>query len=102
MALASYFEISVGIVSVLIISYVLFFVLEQSPFYQNTKALFASSSCQSDLESSLGKVGSVMLCTLFKDFTLTLVIMIILALAIVILIAIRKIFNNAEDDIMSF
>ncbi|MEM4394658.1 MAG: hypothetical protein QXK74_07245 [Candidatus Nitrosocaldaceae archaeon] len=102
MALASYFEISVGIVSVLIITYILFFVLEQTLFYQNTKALFASPNCQTNLQNSLGKVGSAMLCTLFKNFTLTLVIMIILALAIVILIAVRRIFSNAEDDIMSF
>lgn len=97
MALASYFEISVGIVSVLIISYVLFFVLEQSPFYQNTKALFASTECASQLSGSLGIVGSSIICTLFKDFSLTLVIMIIVALAITVLISVRRIFNATED-----
>lgn len=101
MALSSYFEISVGIVSVLIISYVLFFVLEQSPFYQDTKNLFASPTCQTDLQDALGKVGSAILCTLFKDITLTIVIMIILSLAIVILIAVRRIFNS-ENDIVYY
>lgn len=97
MALASYFEISVGIVSVLIISYVLFFVLEQSPFYQNTKSLFASAECTNLLNGSIGIVGSAIMCTLFKDFSLTLVIMIIVALAITILISVRRIFNATED-----
>lgn len=98
MALVSVFNLSVGIIISLMCIYILFISLESTQFFQDTKNMFASPNCQTDLQNSLGKVGSAILCTLFKDFTLLLVMIVILFVGILFLYSIRKIFREYDLD----
>lgn len=79
--------------------YVLFFFLEKTTFFQSTVSFFASDSCQSNLSSSIGEIGSTILCTIFKDLRLVIVLVIIVIMALVWLLVNRILFTG---DILDY